>query len=213
MRIHPVAVEVAKNVVENIEGRSADQGISLPVIGSTVALAGDGDHLDLGSLFGSSAIVAALVKKELKIGGKVICLDPYIPRDPSISAGNMPPELLDGNPEALMKNAERFGVELTLIQEKSQPWPKKLKDAKFSSALIDGDHIEDTPWLDFQEVSKRCDGYILIDNFEEGYPDVMSAIQKAMESPDWFLHYKNYVCGVFRRKLPPRANGTPLSMM
>ena len=213
MRIHPVAVEVSENVIKNMEGRAADQGISLPTIGSTVALAGDGDHLDIGSLFGASALVAAMVKKELKLGGDVICLDPYIPRDPSIAGGGMPPELLDGNPEALMRNAEKFEVELKLIQKPSQPWPQELKDAQFSSALIDGDHINDAPWLDFQEVSQRCDGYICIDNFEEGYPDVTKAINKIHESPDWFLHYKNYVCGVFRRKLPPWANVTLLHVM
>jgi predicted O-methyltransferase YrrM len=192
-----------------LNGRTADNGISLPWLGSMVATAGPGDHLDIGSLFGASAITAALVKKELGHKGKVICLDPYEPRDPEIGA-NMPPEKLNGSPEALMANAEAFGVELELIQKRSQPWPEELEDAVFSSAFIDGDHIKPNPWLDFEECAKRTTGFIGFDNFEEEYGDVMDAVYKAMQTKEWFLHYKNHIFVSLRRTLPRRSEGAPL---
>jgi hypothetical protein len=182
MRIHPVAISSAVNVMENMTDRVADNGISLPWVGAMVAAAGDGDHVEIGSLNGASAITAALVKKELGYSGKVYCIDPYEPRDEKIggSEGPMPPDILNGSPEKLKKNADAFGVELTLIQKKSQPWPKELDKINFVSAFIDGEHIYDTPWLDFKECAARTSGYISLDNYEEGYPSVIEAVNKAL---------------------------------
>jgi predicted O-methyltransferase YrrM len=208
VKIYPEAIESTKAVIKNLNGRSADGGISLPWLGSMVATAGPGDHLDIGSLFGASAIVAALTKKELGHEGKVICLDPYEPRDEHIG-GNMPPEKLNGSPEELMANAEAFDVEIELVQAKSQPWPEELEDATFSSAFIDGDHMGETPYLDFMECAKRTSGFIGIDNFEEEYDDVAKAVYKVMQEREWFLHYKNHIFAAFRRTLPRRSEGTP----
>lgn len=212
MRIHPVAAEVAKEIVENIEGRAADNGISLIWLGSMVAAAGDGDHVDIGTLFGASAIEAALVKKRLGLKGKVYCIDPYEPRD-NIATNlpdNMPKE---GDPETLMRNAEKFGVELTLIQKRSYPWPDELKDAVFATAYIDGDHLGDTPWNDFQNVQSRTTHYIGFDNFEETYGDVIRAVQKAVDTGDWFYYFKNGVFVALRRTYPPRSPVTPVNAL
>jgi len=213
VRIHPAAIVSAKTVVQNLNGRSADGGLSLPWLGSMVAAAGPGNHLDIGSLFGASAITAALVKKELKHSGKVYCLDPYEPRDPSMKPPNMPDALFNATGEALMHNAEKLGVELELIQKKSQPWPEELDKVLFSSAFVDGDHKNGAPWLDFQECAKRTSGYIGIDNCEEGYPDVVDAMVKAMQTNEWFLYFKNNLFVALRRTLPTRGEGTPLQVM
>lgn len=212
MKIYPEAIDATKEVVKNLNGRTADGGISLPWLGSMVATAGPGNHLDIGSLFGASAITAALVKKKLGHEGKIYCLDPYLPREDIAWGGGkpIPPEVRDGSPEQLMANAEKFGVELELVQAKSQPWPKELDQVVFSSVFIDGDHRGDTPWLDFLESSKRCNGFIGIDNVEEEYKDVVSAVEKAMALDDWFLHYKNHIFVAMRRTLPRRSEGTPL---
>src|SRR4030067_897051 len=114
---------------------------------STAAAAGPGNHLDIGSLFGASAITAALVKKELKHSGKVYCLDPYEPRDPSMKPPHTPDALFNATGEALMNNAEKLGVELELIQKKSPPWPEELDKVLFSSAFVGGDPKNGAPWL------------------------------------------------------------------
>ena len=212
MRIHPKAIEVSKNVLQNLNGRSADGGISLPWLAAMVAAAGDGDHCEIGSLFGASAIAAALIKKELGHSGKVICIDPYTPRD-TVDMGNIPEGLQEGTAEALMANAEAFEVELELVQKSSQPWPEELADAVFVSAFIDGNHLDDYPWKDFEELAKRTTGYIAFDNFEEAYPDVMDAALKAASGRDWKIYYKNHIFIALRRTLPSRGEGTPLHVL
>ena len=61
MRVSEKAIEIATEVVANIEGRAADNGISLPFIAAMVEAGPDGNHVDIGSLFGASAIAAALM--------------------------------------------------------------------------------------------------------------------------------------------------------
>ena len=70
MRVLPEAIEITKKLVTGLTergGRAADQGLSLPFLLSMVATAGDGDHIDIGALYGASAIGAALIKKELEL--------------------------------------------------------------------------------------------------------------------------------------------------
>ena len=216
MRISPLALETATEVAKYFteqqqagKGRAADAGISLPYIAAMVENADDGNHVDIGSLFGASAITAALMKKKLGHEGKVYCIDPYNDeaRQAAVSASTeQVQQLLSGTPEALMKNAEAMGVELELIQKESHPWPAELEDVTFATAYIDGDHKGDAPWNDFENLRGRTFGYIGTDNFEEEYPDVVAAMLKATDTEDWFLYYKNYIFLALRRVLPNRSS-------
>ena len=207
MRILPIAVEITERIVKEIDGRAADNGMSLPFLGSMVAAAGDGDHIDIGSLYGASAIMAALIKKELGFKGDVYCVDPY-DKEKREAVVQGSPELksaVAATSEELMKNADKFGVILKLIKKESHPWPAELERSSFASAYIDGDHLSDGPWNDFLNLRGRVTGYIGCDNYEEEYPDVVSAMHKAMDTDDWFLWYKNLVFVALRRVLPPRS--------
>ena len=113
MRISEQAIEISKNIVNNIEGRAADHGLSLPFLIGMIEAAPDGDHVDIGSLFGASAIAVALRKKELGHEGKVYCIDPYDSEERAVQVVPGPgldPNLVSGNPEALMENAKKFDV-------------------------------------------------------------------------------------------------------
>lgn len=211
MRVTPKSAEIAENVVKNIEGRAADVGISLPFVASMVAAAPDGDHVEIGALFGASAIAAALMKKELGHKGKVYCIDPYDAEERAKYVSGNTPEVeatLSGTPELLMENAKKFGVELELVQAYSDPWPEELKDNTFVTAYVDGDHLGEIPWKDFENLRGRVTDYIAFDNFEEEYPDVVDAAIKAANSDDWFLYYKNLSFLALRRILPARTDQT-----
>jgi len=216
MRVSVKALEIADQVVKNIEGRAADGGISLPFIAAMVEAGPDGNHVDIGSLFGASAIAAALMKQHLGHKGKVYCIDPY---DPKERAKNVVPhnekvaELLSGTPKELKENAKKFGVELELVQAYSYPWPDKLKDVVFATAYIDGDHIKDMPWNDFESLRGRTTDYIGFDNFEEEFADVVAAALRAADSDDWFLYYKNITFLALRRILPHRSDPTAMSQV
>jgi hypothetical protein len=196
MYIFEKSFEIAASVVANIEGRAADQGASLPYLISMAIAAGPGDHCEIGSLWGASAVAVAFAKKEWGFPGTVYCIDPYLPREGTVSANpnsNIPPGTLSGSPEGLANNAVKFGVEdrIVLLQSKSQPWPGPVANSRFVSAYIDGDHVGQMPWYDFLELSKRTDHYIALDNFEEAYPAVMNAGLRAMNTGDWTCFYKN----------------------
>ena len=211
MRILPEAIEISKSLVNGLAergGRAADNGLSLPFLFSMVAMAGDGDHVDIGSLYGASAIGAALIKKELGFTGDVYCIDPYDQetRDATVKSRSGMNNPVSATADELMANAEFFGVELKLTKQKSYPWPEELEDNVFASAYIDGDHIGNGPLNDFESLRGRTTGYIGTDNYEEEYPDVVSSMIFAVDTEDWFLYYKNLVFVALRRVLPARSD-------
>lgn len=193
MYIYEKAFQIAEKVVKEIDGRAADGGINLPWLISMAISAGPGDHCEVGSLFGASAIAVAVAKKEWGFPGLVYCVDPYEPREQQNVDYKGPPALFNGSPEILAKNAAHFGVadRIMLVQSKSQPWPEPLVNQRFVSSFIDGDHQGQAPWWDFIELERRTDHYIGIDNFEENYPDVVNATLRALNGRDWFLFFKN----------------------
>lgn len=222
MKIYPEAFEILKDLSQKLqskefEGRLADSGINIVMLASMVANAGNGDHVEIGTLFGASAIAAALIKQKFEFDGNVYCIDPYDDEERSNDIRMIRDEesaLLNGSPEALKKNADLFGVELNLIQAKSDPWPEELADHTFASAYVDGDHLHDMPYKDFVNLSERVSGYIGFDNYEEGYPDVLGGINKALaENENWVLFYKNASFLAMRRRLPPRGaeSGFPMT--
>lgn len=224
MKIYKESFDILKEMNQTLldgkfEGRIADNGVNLVFLASMVASAGDGDHVEIGTLFGASAIVAALIKKELGLSGDVYCIDPYDDETRQKSVQTVKPEMADmlsGSPEALRKNAKLFDVELKLIEEYSDPWPKQLEGNTFATAYIDGEHLADMPHKDFVNLSERTSDFIGFDNYEEGYPDVIGGFNKAiLESSDWVLYYKNASFAAMRRRLPPRGQGsqTPIASL
>ena len=211
MRVLPEALDISHKVgqgLTNRGGRAADGGLSLPFLTSMVAAGGDGDHVDIGSLYGASAICAALIKKERGLKGKVYCIDPYdaAERDSHVKAVASMQEPVSATAEELFSNAEHFGVELTLIEKKSYPWPEELEDNVFATAYIDGDHLGDGPKNDFLSLRGRTTMYIGTDNFEEEFMDVTNSMIFAMDTEDWFLWYKNLIFIALRRIIPNRSD-------
>ena len=138
MKITKESIDIAARVVTGIterSGRAADGGISLPFLISMAQMAGDGDHVDIGSLYGASAIGVALMKKETGQEGGVYCIDPYDneKRDQTVHAAGPIEGEVSASAEALLANAEHFEVELKLLQVVSDPWPEELKDNTFVS--------------------------------------------------------------------------------
>ena len=215
MRIYPESFEVVKELNKSLrdkkfEGRIADNGVNLIFLMSMIANAGNGDHLEIGTLFGASAIASALIKKKLDLSGTVYTIDSYDKekRTKEIQFTIEDEEdLLNGSPQAAKKNFKLFDVNVKLIQKPSDPWPKELKDKLFVSAYIDGDHMHDMPYKDFKNLSELVSDYIAFDNYEEGYPDVLGGVNKILsENQEWVLFYKNASFLALRRRLPARGD-------
>lgn len=195
------AAEIVNSVYLDIEGRMALSDSNVNILAWAVSRAGDGDHLEIGTLFGGSAIVAALVKKEQGFSGKVVCLDPldgyYL--DTIFAKRTDPVCGLPISRKQVEQNAKTFGVELEIIAKRSQPWPHELRDRKFASAYIDGDHWGDGPLLDWLNVKEQVEKIVVFDNFDDQHPDVQRAVRLAQADPEWKTIFQGGISCVMER--------------
>jgi hypothetical protein len=204
MIVDPKFYVMAEMIVRDINGRAADSGRSLPALGKVVHMAGPGDHVEIGTLFGASAIMAALVKEEFGMTGQIYCIDPLTARDPNIQY-HEDNERIKNNKEAtleiVLENFDKFKVSdrIVMLPQPSVPWPEDLKDHQFVSGFIDGDHFHGMPWQDFLNTRDRVKNFLMIDNFEEAYPEVVIMGVRALSVGGWFLHYKEGVFLSLRR--------------
>jgi len=149
-----------------LEGYPADDGISLPWICQMALNAGAGDHLEIGTSWGASAIAVALAKRAAGLPGKVYCIDPF----PAKREAKMRGRLKTATISATRRNFKAAEVDVTIIRASSDPFPTKL-DAKhpqlFVSSYIDGSHRGDMPSKDLAACAKRTQHFIGVDNYEE----------------------------------------------
>ena len=205
MKLYDEAFQAAALTVNafragELEGYPADNGVSLPWICQMAVNAGAGDHLEIGTSWGASAIAVALAKKAAGLPGKVYCIDPYKKRDAKL-VGNLKEAKISG----ARRNIKAAEVDATIIRASSDPFPEKLKDKAFVSSYIDGSHLGDMPYKDLLACAERTQYFIGMDNYEEGYPDVMDAVHKFVQKQEWNLYFKNFLFVSFRTEQHPRG--------
>lgn len=147
------------------------------LLAKAIVLAGNGNHLEIGSMWGGSAILAALTKKEYGISGKVYCIDPFISTD---NSPDFPHDKPDRN--IVIENARLMGVELEIIEAYSDPFP--LQGHKFASAFVDGDHAGHWPLTDWNNVKKVARVVIYHDLYPHE-PNVMQAVEVIRKDKGW----------------------------
>jgi hypothetical protein len=187
-------VSIFKEISRLIGGRACGDAHKAGILAQVVANSGDGDHLEIGTLFGASAILAAVVKEKYNIGGRIVCIDPLtgyygLPKDPESQTAP--------SAKLVMSNADIFGVRdrIELITEPSEPWP--LPSCLFISAYIDGDHENGQPWRDFLVIQGMVDRYIVFDDLD-AY-DVALAVVRAKTNEQWIVSYACRDLAVLRR--------------
>lgn len=173
-----------KAVREGITGRVATDDAGMYFTALYAVLAGHGDHLEIGTLFGGSAIVVALCKQLNGLSGNVICVDPL---DGYYGQRRDPNTGLLVNRTTVLQNAHKFGVldRIEIVQTMSQPWPEELKGREFASAYIDGDHTGNRPVLDWLRASMQTSRYVVFDNCKDEWPMVVDACREAEHTPGW----------------------------
>lgn len=168
---------IHEDVSSRMKGRMGDPGVeNAAVVGAFAVLGGLGDYVEVGTLWGGSALVVALMKKYFRVPGNVYCVDPL--DGYHVHEGLFVPNAQMEAPvtiDTLMENAVTFGVEDMIIpvQKLSYPWPEELEKNVFSVAYIDGDHVSPAPERDWESVSLRTSRFVLFDNCEDKYPDVV----------------------------------------
>lgn len=140
-----------------------------------------GPHVEIGCLWGGTAIIAALAKD----AGRVITIDPmaggwWDTEDPTT---NTRP-----TPAAVLANFQQFGVahKISVCMAASHPWPLP-DDLTPDTILIDGDHAYGGALADWRSASPRAGRYILVHDYGTGkHPGVQRMVDEvAMNDPCW----------------------------
>jgi hypothetical protein len=148
------------------------------------------NHLEIGALFGATAIYTALIMEHNEVDGLVYTIDPCLfnLHEPDVcKSGTITPELVRFQPEIIQDNIKKFGVEdrVVFIQKSSHPLPYDVKGIKFDTCFIDGDHQHGTPIIDVKNCIKLGVKNIILDDTHYRYPCVMRAFKYILDLDDW----------------------------
>lgn len=193
-----------KRIQQRMLGRICHEQHNGNYLAWAIAQAGRGDHLEIGSLHGGSAILAVLVKNRFSLPGEVWCVDPldgYYIGTPFAHVVDWVSKV-PVTPETLRSNLEAFGVadRVHVVQKKSIPWPEELGGHTFASAYIDGDHWGDAPTIDWRNVKDRVGRIVVFDNTDrQTHPAVVAAVEEAKKDPQWKCILEAGITAVFER--------------
>ena len=159
-----------------------------------------GDHLEIGSLYGGSAILAALTKKLVGQSGMVYSIDAWeFYEDQTVLGGDKYPSR-----DLARWNAKQIGVadRIMFYQQTHPPLPKELEDKRFDTAFIDANHMYDGALADWNNLRGRVNKYmlfhdILVLKYHEA--DVGKVFRDAAKFPEWEAVYCLPKMGVLRR--------------
>ena len=134
------------------------------ILAQMIYNAGGGNHLEIGTYYGGSAIVAGIIKKKYHLSGKIFTIDPE-------NRGEL-------------ENFRRYRVDDIIEKIKSNSYPLPVNQ-KFTTAYIDGDHRWEHPLQDWNSVKDITSKYILFDDCDMNNKHVVKACISAMEDPEW----------------------------
>jgi len=199
--------EIIKYINENIDGRLCDDENCCVFLASAVYDAKGGNYLEIGSLFGGSAILASLVMKEHGYDGEVYAIDPFdgyyvgtkSDRGWLVGAEIDPLTNKEVTIERAQANAKKMGADVTFIKGKAS---KELipRTLSFSVVYIDGDHWNDGPINDWSLVKDICTRFVIFDNCDHRHPAVNKACIEAWSDPEWSLSFKQASIAIFQRE-------------
>ena len=191
-----VVKSALKDVVNVIGPRPKTFDLISPIVLGTLAQI-PGDYVEIGTWFGCSALVVALVKKRAGIDGSVTCIDPFTGPSPIFYQAY---QYAQPSKEQVLANAEKLDVELSIIDKPSNPWPKELEGRAWTMGYIDGDHRYPHPQMDFEDLSHRVTKFLVFDDFSPNHRAVEMVISNALRSdPAWSLSLVYRNCAVLER--------------
>jgi hypothetical protein len=198
--------EIIAYVHKNIDGRMCDEFDNVWHLARSVQMAGGGNYLEIGSLFGGSAIVASLLMKELGYDGTVYAIDPFdeyykkARNDGGTTVGHPvdPVSRVEVTLERAQNNARRLGADVQFIKGKANA-NTLPQDVIFSVVYIDGDHWNGAPWRDWLLVKDKCSHFVVFDNCDHNHKSVEDAVAKAWQDEEWSLIYKAGITAILER--------------
>lgn len=174
-------------------GRIATSRAGCQVLAEVISRVPDGIHVEIGGLWGGTAILAALMQND---NGRVYVIDPVT--ELGYYGGDDPLTKTRPTVKDLYSNFVKCGVEHKIchIDKQSYPWPS-ISDC--DTAFIDGDHSFEAVYQDWMNVQARCSKYIVFDNVEPRYSGVEHVFTLACNHPGWKLSVLADGVGVIER--------------
>lgn len=154
-----------QRVQAKMQGKLAMTMEDAAILVQAIVNAGHGDHLEIGSLWGGSAILAALTKQRHELRGKIVCVD-----DLALAGENL-----------ILENAERLDV-LDVIELHIGNSHELLFDnnRRFCSALIDAGHEYPDAIQDWYKARNCVDKYAIFHDYDPAHLGVVAAAKEAM---------------------------------
>ena len=150
-----------------------DAGLLAQIICNT-----KGDHLEIGTAYGGSALIAIKAMDYCGRKDKVVCIDPF--KEGRRKTAHKAVEMEFWN------NIDKFGVRdrIEHIIEFSHPFP--IKGRRFETALIDGDHSYEYVLNDWENVKKVVDKYVMFHDFRKSGVN-KTVNEHALQDKRWSL--------------------------
>lgn len=186
-------VELGERVDKTINGGLACAYADVGLLAQAVCR--HGDHLEFGTLYGATAIVAAATKKEFGFDGDVYTVDngqyrAKITRQQNI---HFPDDMV-------MDNAELFGVadRIHVIEADTFPLPSPVNAMKFGSAFIDAGHDFEHCHKDWVSARGRAN-VIVFHDYDSLHMGVVETVRIAARNPDWWLIHLSHNTAIMGR--------------
>jgi len=165
-----------------------DAGLLSQIIYNT-----QGNHLEIGSGYGGSALIALRTLDWLLRKDKITCIDPLKNQQKHV--------VLKYSFEDFSENVEHFGYKnrVELVRSYSHPFPEELKGRRFSTALIDGNHSYSFVLNDWNNLKDIVDDYIMFHDYIK--PKVARVVKEnAAHDKDWEVVAIHGWSAVLKRK-------------
>ena len=169
------------------------------ILGSCILLADNPDYLEIGTQYGRTAILAGTLTR-----GHVYCIDPMEDLDDPDGEYGPGKRAHQGETVLFKRNLREFNVadRVTLIKEKSNPWPLAEDFGPIGVSYVDGDHSYEGALWDLVQVAKITTHYIVMDDHLKNAGamtrGVREAIQTFLRTADkkWALIFADHVQAV-----------------
>jgi hypothetical protein len=166
-----------RKIKRNIEGAFLMGEAEATIIACLVGTC-EGDHLEIGSAFGGSALLASFANPNKKI----VMVDPLDGFKTVFTDKSPDFEMLLRNVRMFYPDENPFFPHLV----KSDQFFEYMNYGTYDTCLIDGDHTYENALNDFKEAAKVTKKYIIMHDVAADSPDVWAAFSTACSHPEWF---------------------------
>lgn len=181
---------IAETIEKWISGGMGCEKEDAALLAEVIFRAGHSDHLELGTLFGGTAILVAMAKRQFGFEGDVHCVDNFSYLSEDYPVGK----------ELVLENAAAFDVadRIKVFEGDTYPLPPDITEHHYGSAYIDAAH--DFPhcqrdWLSVKDISDL----VVFHDYDFEHMGVVSAVRNAMQEPGWWLVHLSHHTAIFER--------------